>query len=242
MTVGKIIALITEMKIILLSLFVPFLSACQENGFDFQHVQLPADSSLISKYKLEKRNQLNEFTEYLSNSKTIMRYKNESLYGSMDDDPDNEYGFSNHAIFYFTPENDKIGAYTIHTETQEKTELLQKIVNEQFGETDYHYQNEDFTYRVWLKDSSYYFFSTNSTIVNFGESTVTGELTVISGKSPVFMEWFTSGGQFSYYGNYLKEKSKPELRNGNFTYKDFIREEDNPWMKDAYLKDYIPKL
>lgn len=229
-------------KNVLYLLLCVLMLSCQRNDFDLSTLSLPADTSMISKYSLKKEIEIKECVAFYSKRPELLRLYGQPFSGSMGSGNDEGTGFSNYAVFFLTPENNKIGAYGLHTETKEKTEALIRLINEKMGKTDYHYRNKNFTNQVWYKDGSYYFFNTNNTVVNEGEKTTTGDLTVISEKSPVFLEWHASGGGFSYYGDYLKEKKKPEHQGKKFSYRDFIEaeKETGSFLSTAYFDDYVP--
>ncbi|MBC9913391.1 hypothetical protein [Chitinophaga varians] len=196
---------------------------------------------MIRKYQLEKELEVKECVIYQSKQPDLLQLYGQSFTGTMDPKNDAGFGFSNYVALFLTPENNKMGAYALHTETKDKTEQLNKLVNEKMGKTDYHYRSKEFTHQAWHKDGSYYFLTTNSSVVNAGQKTITGDWTVISEQSPVFLEWFTSGAGFSYYGEYLKEKKKPEHQGKNYSYKDFIEEEKQKgsFMGSTYFEDYV---
>ncbi|NML38439.1 hypothetical protein HHL17_14620 [Chitinophaga sp. G-6-1-13] len=204
-------------------------------------LSLPADTSMISQYHLKKELEVKECIAYQSKLPDLLRLYGQSFSGSMGQENDEGFGFSNYVSLFITPENNKIGAYALHTETKDKTAVLDKLVNEKMGKTDYYYRSKEFTHQVWYKDGSYYFLTTNSSVVDLGQKTTTGDLTVINEKSPVFLDWFTSGAGFSYYGEYLKEKKKPEHQGKSYSYKDFIKEEreKGTFMGTAYFDDYV---
>ncbi|WP_078670799.1 hypothetical protein [Chitinophaga eiseniae] len=228
-------------KNVLYLLLCVMMLSCQQNNFDLSTLSLPADTSMVSKYHLKKELELNECIGYASKQPELLRLYGQSFSGSMLSGNDEGNGFSNYAIFFLTPENNKVGAYGLHTETKDKTAALVKLMNEKLGKTDYHYRSKEFTNQVWYKDGLYYFFNTNNTIVNMGEKTTTGDLTVISEKSPVFLEWHSSGGGFSYYGDYLKAKKQPEHQGKNFSYRDFIEAEkaNDSFFGNTYFDNYV---
>lgn len=228
------------MKNVLYLLLCVLMLSCQQNNFDLSTLTLPADTSMISKYQLKKDMEIKEAIWYTSKQPELLHLYGQSFSGSMGPESKESKGFSNYVSFFLTPENNKIGAYELHTETKDKTAALDKLVNEKMGKTDYHYKSKEFTHQVWYKDGFYYFFITNSSVVNLGEKTTTGNYLVISGQCPVFLEWFTSG-DFSYYGDYLKEKKKPEHQGKNYSYRDFIEEEreKDTFMGSTYFDDYV---
>lgn len=229
------------MKNVLYLLLCVFMLSCQQNNFDLSTLSLPADTSMVSKYHLKKDMEIKECVWYTSKQPDLLHLYGQSFTGSMGPESEDSKGFSNYVTFFLTPENNKMGAYALHTETKDKTAALDKLVNEKMGKTDYHYRSKEFTHQVWHKDGAYYLLTTNSSVVNLGEKTITGDLTVISEQSPVFLAWFTSGGGFSYYGEYLKEKQKPEHQGKNYSYKDFIEEEKakGTFMGTTYFDDYV---
>lgn len=52
-------------------------------------------------------------------------------------------------------------------------------------------------------------------------------------------DYFIAGG-FQYYGDYLREKNKPERIGKKYTYRNFVDEMKKEDGKDSfYLKDYV---
>lgn len=229
-------------KNVLYLLLCVLMLSCNRSNFDLSTLHLPlADTSIVSKYNLKKEMEVKEFIAYSSANPDLLQLYGQSFPGSMGPGGDGESGFSNQVNFFLTPENNKISAYALRTETADKTAALNKLVNEKMGKTDYHYQSKEFTNQVWHKDGLYYFLSTNSTVEYYGKKTTTGDFTVVSEQCPVFLEWMTAGGGFSNYGEYLKAKNKPEHQGKNYSYKDFIAEEEKNdlLMGPSYLKDYV---
>ncbi|MBC9929501.1 hypothetical protein [Chitinophaga qingshengii] len=224
-----------------LVLCVSMFSCKNSSNFDLSALQLPmADTSFISKHQLEKDMEIGECIQYSSEQPDLLHLYGQSFTGSMGPGGEGDNGFANKVDFFLTKENNKISGYALRTETKKTTEALDKLLNEKLGKTDFHYRNKDFTNQVWYKDGLYYLWNTNSTVAYYSNKTVTGNLTVISEQSPVFLEWSTTGGGFSYYGNYLNEKKKPEHQGKPYSYRNFIdSQKDDAFMGPSYFADYV---
>lgn len=234
-------------KLLFLLAILPFMTSCQKQDFDLDNLSLPINSdSILKKYKNKKAFEIEMdstlVATYDSKDEKIMRFKGLSLYGSMinDENDESSFGFSNHITFYSIKSSNQIEAYNIHTETKDITKKMIMLVEKEFGKTDYYYKDNKFSSRVWEKNELLYFFATNNTIENMGEKTITSDLTIISTKSLHILNWFTSGGSFAYYGDYLKEKSKNKIKN----YKDFVNQQEieaKSWGQKStnYTKDYV---
>jgi len=233
----------------LLFVVFPFISSCQKHGFDLDNLSLPTKSdNILKKYKNEKSFEIEMdstlVATYDSKDEKIMWFKGLSLSGSMTDDEKDEssFGFSNHITFYSVKSSNQIEAYNIHIETKDITQKLIKLVEKEFGKTEYYYKDNKFSSRIWEKNGILYFFATNNTIENMGEKTITSDLTLISTESLNILNWFTSGGSFAYYGDFLKEKRKNKIE--KYSYKDFVIQQEieaKSWGQKStyYSKNYV---
>lgn len=233
-------------KLLLLLAILPFITSCKKHDFDLDNLSLPTKSNnILNKYKNKKNFEIEIDSTlvaiYNSKDEKIMWFKDLSLSGSMiDNEKESSFGFSNHVTFYSVESSNQIEAYKIHIETKDITQKLLKLVEKEFGKTDYYYKDNKFSSRIWEKKGVLYFFETNNTIVNMGEKTITSDLTVISTKSLSILNWLTSGGSFAYYGDFLKVKSKTE----NYNYRDFVNQQEieaKSWGQKGtyYSKDYV---
>ncbi len=222
-------------------------SACAKPGLDLAELPLPtAPKPIFDQYENKLDMAMADFSTYKSKDKRLMWYAGQQLSGSMVDNEDKKNGFfaANYATFYVEKASGQVTAYEIHTETQDKTALLETALQKQFGKPDYFYRDADFSSRVWERDGKFFFFATNSTIVVMGEKTRSADFMVISGKSPVLLEWFSSGSGFSYYGDYLDERAKPERKGKPYRYADFFRDEEaeaKSWGQEhsRYFDEYV---
>ena len=139
----------------------------------------------------------------------------------------------NSAILYVSKSSKKVVAVSLFTEDAKKTDALVKKLEEKLGPTDYHYYYKNDALpsrdRIWKKANNYYTLRLNDVAYIFDKKTKTAILTIFyaSPDNPFVKWWFYEGGDFSgFYGQYLDEKSKPEHKNDNYTYKDFVEQMD----------------
>lgn len=226
---------------------VVMISACAKPDLDFAQLPLPTSPKpILEKYDNKLDMVLDDFTVYKSKDKRLMWYGGESLSGSMVDNEHKKNGFfaANYASFYVEKSSQKVTAYEIHTETRDKTDLLEDVLQKRLGTPDYFYREPNFSSRVWERDGSFHFLATNSTVVIDGEKTRTADLMVISSASPKLLDWFSSGGGFSRYGDYLYERAKPERSGQKYRYADFFRDQEaeaKSWGREhsRYFDHYV---
>ena len=226
---------------------IAMLSACAKPGLDLAELPLPAaPKPILEAYEHKLDMAMADFSTYKSKDKRLMWYAGQQLSGSMVDNEDkkNRFFAANYATFYVEKAGGQITAYEIHTETRDKTALLEAALQEQFGKPDYFYRDPDFSARVWERGGKFFFFDTNNTTAVMGEKTRTADLMVVSSKSPALLEWFASGGGFSYYGDYLDERAKPEHQGKPYRYADFFRDEEaeaKSWGQEhsRYFDEYV---
>lgn len=230
-----------------MTLLVVMVAACAKPDLDFSQFPLPSNPTpILEKYEHKLDMVLEDFTVYKSKDERLMWYGGKSLSGSMIDNEHKKNGFfaANHASFYVEKASQKVTAYELHTETRDKTDLLEAALQARLGKPDYFYRDQSFSYRVWERDGDFHFLSTNSTVVLDGEKTRTADLMVISSTSPALLNWFGSGGGFSRYGDYLYERAKPERSGQKYQYTDFFREQEaeaKSWGQEhsRYFENYV---
>lgn len=208
---------------------VMMVAACARPDLDFAQFALPANPKpILEKYENRLDMVLDDFTVYKSKDKRLMWYGGKSMSGSMIDNEHKKNGFfsANYASFYVEKASQQVMAYELHTETQDKTKLLEELLQKQLGKPDYFYREPSFSSRVWERNGTFHFLATNSTVVIDGEKTRTADLMVISSASPSLVSWFGSGGGFSRYGDYLYERARPERSGKQYRYVDFLRDQE----------------
>lgn len=240
------VSLKTTIRLTVFSI-IAMTASCAKPGLDLAELPLPtAPESVFGTYDNKLDMAMADFSTYKSKDKRLMWYAGNPLSGSMVDNEEKKNGFfaANYATFYVDKAGGQIAAYELHTETRDKTALLEGALQERFGKPDYFYRDADFSSRVWERGGKFHFFATNSTVVVMGEKTRTADLMVVSVKSPGLLEWFASGGGFSYYGDYLDERAKPEHRGKSYRYADFLRDEEaeaKGWGREhsQYFDEYV---
>ncbi len=235
-----------KIKTSLLILALAMLTlSCKRPDLDLAELKLPANpKTLLDRFDHKLDFIMEDFTSYKSKDPDLMWYRGDSLSGSMRDDDKSSFFAANFVSFYIDKATQQITAYEIHTETQEKTAQLESALQEQLGKPDYYYRDKSFSSRVWERDNRFFLFSTNSTLVIMGEKTRTGDLKVISGSNSKLLSWFSSGGGFSYYGDYLMERAKPEHQGRQYRYTDFFHQEEaeaKSWGREhsMYFDEYV---
>lgn len=235
------------LRILFISSLLASLAACQRPGLDLATLALPLPpETILQKYEHRPDFDMADFVSYRSKDKDLMWYRGESLSGTMLDDESskNSYRAANYATFYVDKSIKKIAAYEVHTETQDKTAKLEAMLQEQLGKPDYYYRDKDFSSRVWERDQRFFFYSTNNTVVIRGEKTRTSDLMIISRSSPTLIAWFGSSAGFSYYGDYLHERGKPEHQGKPYRYADFFKQQETEaqsWGRphSLYFDEYV---
>jgi hypothetical protein len=227
------------MKNIIILFVIPLLLSCQTNNFDLEHLSFPINLSTIEKeHKVSKNSDLSGIIVYSSTDKNLLQFSGFSFAGTLNEQ-DNSILSTNYVSFYENRTTSKVNAYRLEIRTTPKAEGFEKMLEKKFGETDFYYRDKEFSYRVWNVGTKLYLFETNNTGRYNNEKFRSCSLYVIASDDKLLSEYFITGG-FQYYGDYLREKSKPEHKGQKYFYRNFIDEKQKQDGNDSfYLKDYV---
>jgi len=132
-----------------------------------------------------------------------------------------------------------VNAYRLEIKTTKKAEEFENKLVKKFGKTDFYYRDAEFSYRIWNTDHRRYLLETNNTGRYNNEKFKSCSLYVVADEDQLLNDYFIAGG-FQYYGDYLREKNKPEHIGKKYTYRNFVDEKEKEDGKDSfYLKDYV---
>ena len=215
-------------KILLILTIFPFIISCQDKKVDWAKVNLPIPLDSISKkYKILP------YYDYNTQNMELYKSFDKNLLFFDETELDGKVLINNSIVIYVSTFDKNILAITLFTEDKKNTDKLLRIIDKQLGKADYHYYYNDnkkliTTQKIWKKEGKYYTLNFKSPDYIFGEKTKTAQLTIFNSESNVFLKWwFYNGGDFSgYYGQYIDESKKPEHKNKNYTYKDFVEQMD----------------
>ena len=215
-------------KILLILTIFPFIISCQDKKVDWAKVNLPIPLDSISKkYKILP------YYDYNTQNMELYKSFDKNLLFFDETELDGKVLINNSIVIYVSTFDKNILAITLFTEDEKNTDKLLRIIDKQLGKADYHYYYNDnkkliTTQKIWKKEGKYYTLNFKSPDYIFGEKTKTAQLTIFNSESNVFLKWwFYNGGDFSgYYGQYIDESKKPEHKNKNYTYKDFVEQMD----------------
>ena len=152
-----------------------------------------------------------------------MEFKYEDGYTALDE---------NFAHIFVSNSDNRILAISLYTQDPESTDKLIKLVEENLGKTDYHYYYYDDALpsreKIWKKDNKFFTLLVKDTDYINSKKTKTATLTIFNDEDNPFVKfWFYDGGNFSgFYGQYIDEKNKPEHKNKNYTYRNFVEQMD----------------
>ena len=215
-------------KLLLLLAILPFMISCQDKKVDWAKVNLPIPLDSIS-----KNYEILPYYDYNTQNMELYKSFDKNLLFFDETELDGKVLINNSIVIYVSTFDKNILAITLFTEDEKNTDKLLKIIDEQLGKADYHYYYNDnkkliTTQKIWKKEGKYYTLNFKNPDYIFGEKTKTAQLTIFNSESNVFLKWwFYSGGDFSgYYGQYIDESKKPEHKNKNYTYKDFVEQMD----------------
>lgn len=226
------------MKNIILMIF-PLLMSCQTNSVDLDQLSFPINISVLEKtHKLRKNSDLAGIIFYNSTDSSLLRFSGYSFSGTLNNQ-DESILSTNYVSFYKSRTTDMVNAYRLEIKTTEKAKEFEQLVEKKFGKTDFYYRDQEFSYRIWNAGNKLYLFETNNTGRYNGKKFESCSLYVVANGDQFLNNYFLTGG-FQYYGDYLREKNKPEHQNKKYTYQNFIDEQEKQDGKDSfYLKHYI---
>jgi len=227
------------MKSIIALLLLPLLMACQTNSFDLHTLSFPVDiTTLEKKYELDTNSDLSGIIVYNSTDPALLQFSGYSYSGTLNKQ-DASILSTNYVSFYENRTTNKVNAYRLEIKTTKKAEEFESRLVKEFGKTDFYYRNAEFSYRIWNTGNKRYLLETNNTGRYNNEKFKSCSLYVVSEGDQLLNDYFIAGG-FQYYGDYLREKNKPEHKGKKYTYRNFIDEMEKEDGKDSfYLKDYV---
>lgn len=213
--------------------------SCQTNSFDLDKLSFPIDMLAIEKkYELNKNTDLSGVIVYNSTDSALLQFSGSSFSGTLNKQ-DTSMLSTNYVSFYENRTTHKVNAYRLEIRTTPKAEEFEKMLEKKFGKTDFYYRDPEFSYRVWNTGNKLYLFETNNTGKYNNEKFRSCSLYVVNDGDKLRNDYFISGG-FQYYGDYLREKNKPEHKGKKYTYRNFVDEKEKDDGRDSfYLKDYV---
>lgn len=227
------------MKSIITLLLLPLLMACQANRFDLDELSFPVDmSALGKKYELNKNNDLSGIIIYNSTDPGLLQFSGYAFSGTLNKQ-DTSILSNNYVSFYENRTSNKVNAFQLEIKTTKKAEEFEKMLEKKFGKTDFYYRDTESSYRIWNIGKKRYLLETNNTGKYNEEKFKSCSLYVVGEEDKLLNDYFIAGG-FQYYGDYLREKNKPEHKGKKYTYRNFVDEREKDDGKDSfYLKDYV---
>jgi hypothetical protein len=227
------------MKSIIILIFFPLLMFCQSNSFDLDQLSFPIDMSVIEKkYELDKNSDLSGIIVYNSTDSALLQFSGYAFSGTLNKQEPSMLS-NNYVSFYENRTTNKVNAYRLEIKTTKKAEEFEKLLEKKLWKTEFYYRNAKFSYRVWNIGNKIYLFETNNTGKYNNEKFESCSLYVVANGDQLLNDYFISGG-FQYYGDYLREKNKPEHRGKKYTYKNFVDEkEKDDGRESLYLKNYV---
>lgn len=227
------------MKSIIILLIFPLLISCQTNSSDLEKLSFPIDiSSIEKKYELDKNDDLSGIIVYNSTDPALLQFSGYSFGGTLNKQETSLLS-NNYVSFYENRTTNKVNAYRLEIKTTQKAEEFEKLLEKKFGKTDFYYQDPEFSYRVWNAGNKFYLFETNNTGKYNNQKFRSCSLYVIADGDKLLTDYFISGG-FQYYGDYLREKNKPEHKGKKYTYRNFVdQKEKDDGNNSFYVKDYV---
>lgn len=227
------------MKSIITLLLLPLLMACQTNSFDLDKLSFPVDiATLKKKYELNTNSDLAGIIVYNGTDPALLHFSGYSFSGTLNKQ-DASILSTNYVSFYENRTANKVNAYRLEIKTTKKAEEFENRLVKKFGKTDFYYRDAEFSYRIWNTGNKRYLLETNNTGRYNNEKFKSCSLYVVANGDQLLNDYFIAGG-FQYYGDYLREKSKPEHKGKKYTYRNFIDEKEKEDGKDSfYLKDYV---
>lgn len=227
------------MKSIIILIIFPLLMSCQTNSTDLDELSFPINISVIEKkYDLDKNSDLSGIIVYNSTDPALLQFSGYSFSGTLNKQ-DASMLSTNYVSFYENRTTNKVNAYRMEIKTTQKAEEFEKLLEKKFGKTDFYYRDPEFSFRVWNIGNKLYLLETNNTGKYNNEKFKSCSLYVVADGDKLLNDYFISGG-FQYYGDYLREKNKPEYRGKKYTYRNFVDEKEKDDGKHSfYLKDYV---
>lgn len=107
-----------------------------------------------------------------------------------------------------------MNTFRLEIKTTKKAEEFEKLIERKLGKTDFYYPDPEFSYRAWNSGNKLYLFETNNTERYNSEKFKSCNLYVVANGDKLLNDYFISGG-FQYYGDYLREKNKPQHKGKN---------------------------
>ncbi len=213
--------------------------ACQATHADLEKLSFPIDiASVGKKYELSKNSDLSGVIIYNSTDPALLHFSGFSFSGTLNTQ-DQSILSTNYASFYENRKTNKVNAYRLEIKTTSKAEKFEKLLEKKLGKTDFYYRNSEFSYRVWNAGNKIYLFETNNTGKYNGEKFTSCNLYIVASGDQQLKDYFISGG-FQYYGDYLRENSKPQHTGKKYTYRNFVDEKEKEDGRNSfYLKDYV---
>lgn len=220
-------------------LLLPLLMACQSNSFDLDKLSFPVDiSGLEKKYEISRNNDLSCIIIYNSTYPALLHFSGNSFSGTLNKQESSILS-NNYVSFYENRTTNKVNAFMLEIKTTKKAEEFEKMLEKKFGKTDFYYRDTEFSYRIWNKGNKRYLLETNNTGKYNGEQFKSCSLHVVAEGDKLLNDYFIAGG-FQYYGDYLREKDKPEHKGKKYTYRNFVDEKEKEDGRDSfYLRDYV---
>lgn len=227
------------MKSIIILIIFPLLISCQTNSFDLDKLSFPVDISAIEKkYELDKNSDLSGVIIYNSTDAALLQFSGSSFSGTLNKQ-DTSMLSNSYVSFYEDRTTGKVNAYRLEVTTTKKAEEFEKLLEKKFGKTDFYYRDPELSYRVWNIGNKLYLLETNNTGKYNNEKFRSCSFYVVADGDQMLKDYFISGG-FQYYGDYLREKNKPEHKGKKYTYRNFVDEKKKDDGKDSfYLKKYV---
>ena len=214
-------------KFLFLFLMFPAILSCQDKRLDWAKTDpsIPLDS-ITSTFETQPYDDDDALGMklYKSYDKGLLYFNGTKL--------DGREVTNNSAILYVSKMDERVIAISLFTEDIEHTEALVKAAEACLGDTDYHYyyaeDNTPARDKIWKKADRYYTLRVKDPDYLFGIKTKTACLTVFNSESTPFVRWwFYEGGDFSgFYGQYIDECEKPDHKNKQYRYKDFVEQMD----------------
>lgn len=227
------------MKSIITLLLLPVLMACQTNSFDLDKLSFPVDiATLKKKYELNTNSDLSGIIVYNSTDPALLQFSGYSFSGTLNKQ-DASILSTNYVSFYENRTTNKVNAYRLEIKTTKKAEEFEKRLEKKLGKTDFYYRDTEFSCRIWNAGNKRYLLETNNTGKYNNEKFKSCSLYVVADVDQLLNAYFIAGG-FQYYGDYLREKNKPEHKGKKYSYRNFIDEKEKEDGKDSfYLTDYV---
>ncbi len=227
------------MKSIIILIVFPLLLSCQTNSSDLDKLSFPIDlSAIVKKYELDKNSDLSGVIVYNSTDPALLQFSGYAFSGTLNKQEPSMLS-NNYVSFYENRTTNKVNAYRLEIKTTKKSEEFEKLLEKKFRKTDFYYRDSKFSYRVWNAGNKLYLFETNNTGKYNNEKFRSCSLYVVASGDKLLNDYFISGG-FQYYGDYLREKNKPEHKGKKYTYRNFVdQKEKDDGRNSFYLKDYV---